>query len=536
MLNNKNLLNLDSPIRHFLVWAILVAGLWSYWHISDILNAPPQANHLWRQADGASQALNLWHDGFSFPQTRVHNAVKGSGKTVGEFPLFYGIAALFYPFFGDANWILRGVHFLVWLFGLFALGRIVWHWTHHVFMSLYLPLFLLSSPLVLFYAINYLPNVPTIGLLFMASYCFQKYFLLCTNRFKSAEIAQKRWFWAFQILFAIIGIIKPTALIVWVALAVLWWLAILRGSSSTFGRKAVQHWRGWLFVVAVFGAWRWWSTVYNATHQTTGFFLATTMPIWSLDAADRLMIFQFMRDYWILDAFPKTTWLFLTISLCINILLSTIQSLFWSGFMWLVGVGTVVFILLWYAQLGVHDYYFIDTLPFISLILLSLFITIQNKTNLLKNNITNRIFIAILSVVLINNIVEVDTILWKKRYNVHHALNQDRPFPPLSKTKLRRFLDSVGVGKRDTVLSLSDGSPNASLYFFDRVGYTLWNIGAGSGAVRPSWIREKVRRQHAKYLILSRLNERNLDSIRPILPKPLAVYDSIFYIYDIRKF
>jgi hypothetical protein len=534
-LKNKSLLNFDSPIRHFLVWVVLVGGLWSYWHINDILNAPPQANHLWRQADGASQALNLWHDGFPFPQTRVHNAVKGSGKTVGEFPLFYGIAALFYPIFGDANWILRGVHAACWLFGLFALGRIVWYWTRHVFMSLYLPLFLVSSPLVLFYAINYLPNVPVIGLLFIASFCFQQYFLHSSKRFKIAEIATKRWFWAFQILFAIIGIIKPTALILWIALAVLWWLEVLRGGQA-FGRRALQFGGSWLLVVVVFVLWRWWSSIYNATHQTTGFFLATTMPIWNLDAADRLMIFRLIRDYWILDAFPKTTWLFIIISLCINIFFSSLQSLFWSGLLWLVGFGTVAFILLWYAQLGVHDYYFIDILPFISLILLSLFIVLQTKTSLLKNNIVQNIFITILSLVLLNNVIETKNILWKKRYNVHHAIHQDRPFPPLAKEKVRRFLDSVGVRKRDTVLSLSDGSPNASLYFFDRVGYTLWNIGAGGGAVRPSWVREKVRRQHAKYLILSRLNERNLDSIRPILPKPLAVYDSIFYIYDIQKF
>ncbi len=535
MLNNKGLLNLDSSIRHFLVWLGLLIGLWSYWHINNIINAPPQANHLWRQADGASQALNLWHDGFRFPQTRVHNAVKGSGQTVGEFPLFYGIAALFYPIFGDANWILRGVDFMIWWLGLFALGRVVWHWTRHVFFTLYLPLFLFASPLVLFYAINYLPNVPAIGLVFVAIFCFHKYFSLCAKRFKSAEIAKKRWFWAFQILFALVGIIKPTALILWIALAVLWWVEVLRG-GQTFGRKVSGFGKGWLLVILVFIGWRWWSNFYNAKHQTTGFFLATTMPIWSLDAADRLMVFQFIRDYWILEAFPKMTWLFLSISLCVNILFSKIQALFWSSLFWLVGLGTGAFILLWYAQLGVHDYYFIDVLPFIAVILLSFFIIIQTKTNLLKNNIFQRIFIVILSFILVNNIVEVKNILLGKRYNVNHAFNQDRPFPPLSKEKLRHFLDSVGVHKRDTVLSLSDGSPNASLYFFDRVGYTLWNIGPGSGAVRPSWIREKVQHQHAKYLILSRLNERNLDSIRPILPKPMAVYDSIFYIYDIRKF
>lgn len=550
-MKTKGLLNLDSSLHHFLLWLALVASLWSYWHIGGIMNAPPQANHLWRQADGASQALNLWHDGFPFLQTRVHNAVKGSGKTVGEFPIFYGLAALLYPIYGDANWILRGVHFLIWFFGLFALGRVVWYWTRHVFFSLYLPLLLLSSPLVLFYAINYLPNVAAVGLAFIASLCFQKYFLATDRqphfpkkRTLLEEMlpfgmdlrwAKKRWLWGFNGLFALIGIIKPTTLILWVALSGLWWLDLLRGGQS-FGRKAWRLWGSWLAVVVVFGLWRWWSNYYNATHQTTGFFLATTMPIWNLEAADRLMIFRFIRDYWILDAFPKTTWLLFAGALIANLLIISRQAIFWTFLSFFVGVGSVAFVLLWYAQLGVHDYYFIDILPFLTIILLNVFIFVTKKTFWLRNNIFHSAIVVILSLILANNIVEVKNIVWEKRYNVNHTLNQDRPFPPLSKERLRFFLDSVGVGRRDTVLSLSDGSPNASLYFFDRVGYTLWNIGAGSGAVRPAWVREKVAKKHAKFLILSRLNERNLDSIRPLLPKPLAVFDSIFYVYDIRRF
>jgi 4-amino-4-deoxy-L-arabinose transferase-like glycosyltransferase len=193
--------------QHILCFLIGVIVLLQMIDATKILQFPPHSAHSWRQADCASLALNTWQDGFAFAP-RVHNVIEGDGRTCAEFPFFYYATALFYPVFGDADWIMRSLMLGFWLIGLWSLSRLIWHLSESRWLALGLVWWLFCSPILLFYGINYLPNVPTLGLVFTAWLCF--FYFYRSN--------EKKWLWAFQLIFLLAAVIKPTILVSWAAI------------------------------------------------------------------------------------------------------------------------------------------------------------------------------------------------------------------------------------------------------------------------------------------------------------------------------
>jgi Dolichyl-phosphate-mannose-protein mannosyltransferase len=488
------------------------------------INLAPQSLHYWRQADCTSQTLNYFKDGMDFFSPRIHNyGWTDDSHTAGEFPILYYFTAFLYHFLGQHEWILRGLNLLIYFFGLWALYRLAWHFTGQLLISICFSLLFLASPLLAFYGCNYLPNVPALSMVFL-SWLFFYYYV---------DSKQIKWFYACNTALLFAGLIKPTMLVTWVAIGAVWLFEILRGGiakkKSTVFNQIWAVIPAFLLVLIPFLTWRLWAENYNKIHDTGYYFLNTIMPIWDMKPNDVSYTFSHIQNDLFKTWFTLPT-LCLTVAVILaNLILIKKQNQLFFAIFCLILIGTTMYFFAFFRQFMVHDYYSSDlfTIPAISLLLFFYCLKSHFKS-VLNNRLLQFAFIILTIMNLFNAQHEFEARYDKAglndfhlaRYNIH---------------EIRQFINkNTPISAQDTIISLPDISPNTSLYYYDRRGYTYWNFGP-TIIWSKDWMKLMIKNHHCKYLIINDISSNQLDSIRPFLKQPLAELDSTILVYDLAK-
>ena len=137
---------------------------------------PPQSIHAWRQADCASLSLNYYKHGMDFFKPTVHLLASEGGKSghaaTSEIPLFYYFVALLYHVFGPHEFLMKGMNLLIFLGGLIYLRKWFQKVLGDVFWASALSLLFFTSPLLVYYAGNYLTNASAFALGIIGFYHF----------------------------------------------------------------------------------------------------------------------------------------------------------------------------------------------------------------------------------------------------------------------------------------------------------------------------------------------------------------------------
>ena len=520
-LNIKNLPNLL-----FIVCFVVSAGVIGF---QNVINLAPQSIHYWRQADCTSQTLNFYKDGMDFFSPRIHNmGWTIDGHAAGEFPILYYITAFLYQILGQHEWILRGLNLLFYFVGLWALFRLAWHLTSQLVVSLCYALLFLASPILAFYGVNYLPNVPALSLVFLSWLCF--YYFIDNQRI--------RWFYACNGALLFAALLKPTTLVIWVAIGAVWLFEILRGvitkKKSIVFSKPLAVIPAFLMVLIPFVMWRVWADNYNKIHDTGYYFLRTIMPIWDMKPDDRHHTFKHLQNFALQTWFAEPTlWVIVGIILFNFIMVKKQNRLLFALFS-LVFVGIVTYFFSFFIQFTVHDYYATDlfALAAISLLLFLYFLK-TNYPTVLEKPLVQALFIAFF----IYNLAYT-----RQDFRARYDLNSEKygqhnnfPLAHFDIQRIRQFINTqTPISEKDTIISLPDISPNATLYYYDRRGYTFWNFGPTT-VWSQDWMRLMIQNHHCKYLIVNDLHSNQLDSIRPFLTHPLAQLDSTIFVYDMKE-
>lgn len=511
---------LKSVRLQFIVFTIgffLIAYFIGY---QKVINVPPQSIHTWRQSDCTSFALSYYKNGLHFFEPRIHNLCDGiDTRTVGEFPIIYYIAACFYKIFGPHEWILRGINVLIFFVGIWALNRLVFKLTENLIAAYFLPFLLMCSPLLSFYGVNYLPNVPVLGIVFMAWFSF----------FNFIKTDDRRWFYAFSILFAFAGLIKPTALITWIALMLVYSVAQLRGHSK---RGLVHVGLSASIVIVPLILWRIWADNYNSIHNSKRQFLNTITPIWKADAGDKSFIINWMRDFQAETWFSMPTLFIILLISIINLVLYKKQDKAYWFFFVLTVLGVLSYFILWFLQFSVHDYYALDFYIWPVVAFLLFFHVLKNQTNWLKSPV----FAFVCAIILATNLLNAKKDFagrydWHdKKYGAYNRVGLAKYAPQT----LRDFIGKLGVSPQDTIITLPDGSPNTALYYLDRVGYSDWNRPKGFKGWNVPTVQKFADSLHCKYLIITGYDDKDMDVLHQTLQAPIGVYDSTIFVYKLK--
>lgn len=498
---------------------ILIVCLSLYYNYHEILFLRPQSLHQWRQCDGLSLTLNYYQDNNPFFQPTVHFlGDNGTGKTVSEFPLLYFLIAKLWKVFGYNEYIFRLVFLLIFFIGLVALMKTLEDILKDSLLAIFTSLLLFTSPAMVFYANNFVPNTPSLGLVLIAWYLFWLFYKTHKNIF----------LWSFFLFFTLAGLIKVTAIISLVALSAIFFLETtgiskFRGDNRVFNHPYIQ----WLFFIASFGlifSWYLYASYYNTSHKV-GIFTVGIHPIWNFSIEEIRKNLQGINEQIKWNYFHKSMyWLLLLV--CVFIVLKYKKAnkllLFLSL---LIFIGIISFFLLHFAAFLQHDYYVIDLLIFLPLVCLTFLCILRDYYPVLFRSFYLKLGLVIILILNANfskhNISErYFSMSWM---NDNYLLNIKRF------ENIGPYLRSIGIDGDDKVLCLPDGSPNITLYFMNQKGWTNYSTDLDS-----SKINSKIN-AGADYLLIYVDSLYSNPDITPFLKNKIGEINDI-NIYDISSF
>ncbi len=442
------------------IFVLLLTSFFFDYH--NIIFKPPQSTHAWRQSDCASLALNYYKGGMRFFYPETHNLTSDGGTTgfnaTSEIPLLYYSVALLWKVFGHHDIIYRLLNTLIFLTGLYFLFLTVKKLTNDDFLAFAIPLLIFSSPVLAYYANNFLTNSAAFSLSLIGWYWFFEY----------QHRKKLRLFVLSFLFFMLAGSMKLTAFFSVFALGGIFfleWTGLLRmpDGNKIFPAPFITLFSFSLIILFV-GAWVYYAHNYNMSHSTA-YFSTTIFPIWNYSPESIIRILKDIRILWLNQYFhPLTLYLlgFLSGFILLNLRIAGKLFVFLLFFLF---AELIVYFLLQFWTFRDHDYYTIDMYILPVFILLSASVILIKKYVKVSKSITFRIFLIVFVGFNLNNaktnIRARYTGWWTNYYDLKGFY------------EIKPHLAGFGVGENDTVISIPDGS-HLTLYLMDKKGWTSY--------------------------------------------------------------
>lgn len=469
---------------------LLFSLIYNYHHI---LFKSPQSNHLWRQCDCLSITMNYYQDNNPFLEPSVHYlGGNGTGKTVSDFPLIYFSVAQLWKVFGYHEFIYRLVILLFFFSGLFLVFKIFENVLKDSILAITCSLFLFTSPTLVYYANNFLMDMPAFSLALVGFYFF---FLF----HKSAENKQ---LYLSALSFSIAGLLKISSLLGFIAIVGLFILEQFNLKLNTDRKIFQQPKKASIILISVLiiqAIWYIYAKDYNAKNNA-GIFLIGTLPIWDLNLAEIKVTLNAIKEHIKWDYFRKETqfvFVFMLASILFFYKAINKTILFLTL---IISFGFLAFILLFFQALKDHDYYTINLFIQVPVILLSFLLMLKNKFKVIYTSV----FLKIILIAFLIYNGDFARRRVKFRYKSYEWENNYYTKNLQAFEDIIPFMRLIGIKKEDRVLSLSDNSINISLYKMNQKGWT--NFGILGDSVQ---IKEKIR-LGAKYLFIYN-KEQNIE-------------------------
>ena len=480
----------------FILLFILVSFLYK---LQISIKHPPSSIHQWRQADALSITKNYFEEGMHFFEPKIHFQASIEGKAVGEFPIIYYVNAAIWKITGQNYVTVRLLNLSIVFLGLFFLFKLCDRFLNNLFYSLFIPLLIFSSPLFGYYSNNFLINLPAVCILFIGWFYLYKY--KQENERKSILIA--------SILFSLSVLLRPTMMMGIVPIYLIVFLemtGVLKGNDLV--KKKLNLFFLLLPILCLIG-WILFSKDYNLKNGSI-YFLLTIKPIW--DTPNKIEIWKSFTEI-VLPEFYHLGFLLLFFLMFLYIIFNIKKS---NKYLIIILITLLIelifFVLLWFQNLNVHDYYLLDFYLIIPVLFLTFFRLLQNINPSVLNS---KIVKTVLFIILVfsfcfgiaktrikyfgNNTFVSRNFLSEREHSYWEWLKWDYETRIESSETVTPYLRKIGLKRTDLVLSIPDGSPNITLYFMDQKGYTLlYNDNKTKKEVIENAIANKV-----KYLIIT---------------------------------
>jgi hypothetical protein len=480
------------------------------YNYQDILFKSPQSVHLWRQCDCLSITKNYYEHNNSFFAPAIHNLGEdGTGKTISEFPMFYFFIAQLWKVFGYNEFIYRFVVMLIFFASLFMLFKLFENTLEDSILAIITTLFLFTSPTLIYYANNFLMDIPAFSFAIIGLFFFIKF----------QQTSGNKYLYLFAIFYAVAGLLKISSLLSFVAISCLFFLEIINiklDDDNKIFKHRLKHLLVFLFVIIVQVIWYMYAQYYNNKYNS-GLFLMGILPIWKMQLSEIKITIDAIDYHMTWDYFRKETqYVFILIFIFVMASYKKMNKLmFWLLFF--TSLGFLSFILLFFLALKDHDYYTINLFVIVPILLIAFLLLLKEKYNKIFSSLIFRIIVIGF---LIHNVDFARRRIegrfnpggWQNKYYLENV-KTFKEIPP--------YLRSIGITKDDRVLSLSDHSVNISLYLMNQKGWTGFDVMADSSS-----IRNKMK-LGAKYLFISDSNTYLEQGIRPFLRKKVGIYKNI---------
>lgn len=514
-MNIKAILNTIKKYNYFpkyssWIFVFLFVAISSVYNYQEILFKPSQSLHQWRQCDCLSLTMNYYQDDNPFFESSVHHqGSDGTGKTVSGFPLiYYGVAQL-WKVFGHHEFIYRLVVLLFFFSGLFALFQLFENILKDSILAIIFSLLIFTSPTLVYYANNFLLNVPALSLAFIGLYFFYKF----------SQSSSTKYLIIAAVFYTVAGLLKVSSLLSFIAIFGLFSLEIINVQLLP-NRKLFQQPLKQFFilfsVLIIQLIWYKYASYYNDNYNS-GFFLIGILPIWGFDKGQIMVALEFINDHIKWDYFRRETQVLLILMYTIVLVYYKRANRILLLLMGIVSFGVLLFSLLFFQALKDHDYYTINLFVLAPIVLLNFLVLLKKKFNLVFSSVLFKIAAVVF---LIHNVDFAKRRL-EDRYSTKTWQNENYIQNIQQFEEITPYLRSIGIKKGDRVISLSDESINVSLYVMNQKGWTNYGIRFDS-----SRINNKIE-LGAKYLMLYNEDLKHKPFIQPYIKNKIGQYKNV---------
>lgn len=459
---------ISEKLNYFPRWslysftALFLLFSWIY-NYDEIFDFGPRSMHQWRQADCLSITHNYYELDNPFLEPSIHNlGGDGTGKTISEFPVIYYSIGKLWQYFGKSESLFRYINSAIFFLALLSLVKLLESQLKSSFFAIWIVLLLFTSPTIIYYANNFLMDVPALSFAFISLYFYFRW-----------RLSKKPIVYLFFLLFALLaGLLKASALLSFLALSGIIFFELLHSFRKKRSLEKGLIWRisGHIIVVIIVFIWYSYANHYNSIHNS-GNFLIGVLPIWEMSELSIQKTLLAIKDHIKWDYLRAETFFFSVFTVIIG-LLFTRNNKHLKQFLFFMMAGVISFCILFFGALKDHDYYTVNLfviLPFIFLVGIKL---INQKYPGFSSSL---LFKVILLAFLIHNLDFARRRI-EGRYNPNERKTDDFSPVMIHFETIEPYLDSLGVGTNDKVISLSDESINVSLYLMNRRGWTNYNV------------------------------------------------------------
>ncbi len=515
---------------------MLITLLYNYTYVYRF---GPIGPHMWRQSDCLSMAVNYYKENRPFLSPELH-ACSSSGPyiTISEFPILNYTAAKLWSVFGYHPGWYRLIHHLFLLLGMFSLFRVSEGLLRHSWWGLLITLMFFSSPLLGFYGFSFIADVPALCLSLFGVYCLYKY-----HRFPKL-----RYLYLMIPVFTLAALLKVTALFLPLLISgvfALQQLKIIGRKQQKIFKRPAYFFSAIAIVLLIVAFWYRYASQFNKEHSA-GLFLVGILPIWEVSGQEIVKIFRsfvhsllpeyFYRPGLLLMIF-SAFWLFINRKKAGTLTLTFILAAF---------AIVLTYILLFFQVFNVHDYYLINMLPLVLVLMLAFFLYLRaNNRGAFLNRKVFLVFSVLLMLQLWNSAVRTRLKFSARNPAVKNSVFVDNSeygwydYLSWSNSDILGVCDEAGpwlrkkgIDRNVPVVCFPDGSINITLVKMDQKGYT----DNAYGSLTNRGLRLKAFTGYgAQYLILLDKSIANDSLVKPWTNYPVDSLRNL-YLYDLRPY
>ena len=489
-----------GSLREKYDWKFVLFYLILSWlFFGGILFEGPVNMHVWRQGDSLSLTMKFY-EGASFWEPQMHGLWGDNyttGRSAGELPILYFIVAQLWKIFGVSYFVYRLFFYLILTVGMFAFYRSLKLVFKSEFWAITLSLLLFSSPAFAVYSVSFITDGPAFSFNMIALYFLTRF----------ALDQRRSYFWWAMCFFALAGLIKVSALIIFVFLGFIFLLE--RFQVRSLGEyKLFPDWRlgfGFLAALVAILSWYVYAHFYNLDSGYKYTF-NNVYPVWHLNAADGMTLLNDIKTTTsrVFFSRPMIMMIFFLFFFNLTLFRKLPPIAYFSNI--IVFLGVIIYFLLWAPLMGVHDYYFVAVvavfpgviLPFIH------YLSTQQPAIYSGRYTRNAVYVFMVFHMIISlSTVKLKTTAKRGDYVIMESafVNRMKWFNKdgqkwRNMEELGERLSSLGVDKSTKVICISDHSFNASLFFLNRDGWTNFK------PIRSADKIEFLRSKGAGYLVV----------------------------------
>lgn len=488
----------------FVLGFVLLCSVYEY---GRVMNMPPSAHHLSRQTTGLSLAYTYWDKGNDLLDPQLQHLFADqltSGRAVAEFPLLYYVVGQIWRITGPSELVYRSLMLLLHFLGSAALFVLFRRVLEHAAWAAMVSLFFFTSPTIVYFAIGFMPDVPSFDLVLIALAVLWARGVAGQTRIRILCAAA---------LFLLAALLKVTALMVPLTLLAMLLAEVLAPRWMSAGGGLFRY-RGWsiaYMLLLLFATYSWYSFAEDfSIEHGAAFSHSGTWALWDLPKEDALRAWTFGKQVLIYQLFDTPAWIMfggMLLFLLVNA--RYVPRQLWLALL-ILATGIVLYILLWFITLEAHEYYYIH--PMILLILLFGTFLWTLKSRFPRAFSSPPLRILFLLLLAYHAVYAANNHLMRTRGNV--ALVREDYLPLINDAEARfwdltqywtlkpmltiePYLRCLGVQHDDLVMCMSDQTVCASLYFIHQEGW----VDFGANTTTPEAIEARIR-AGAKYLLL----------------------------------